>query len=617
MQKLGKCVVLAAGILLPLGVLAASPPPVSCGPAIDQERREFIATLATDTVRDLQTLRSVSAGDICVMPISSLKKALERLSHPRPDFPGQARSFRHKQQLSENGVFDARNWVDAREQVRQMQLQASQEQRLVQPLAGIDSTVWEGIGPGNIGGRIRSLAFDPDDATRIYAGAVAGGVWLTQDAGTSWAPTDDFMANLSVSSLIFDPTNSNIMYAGTGEGTFNSDNVRGLGIFKSTDRGASWTSLANTADTFDFYWVNRLTILGDASRLLAATHTGIWYSEDAGVTWTRAQPAQPADLPSVGRTNDVDIHPADDLKAVAGTWGDALYSLDGGLTWERATGLEAVDFRRVEIAYARGNPEVVYASVDNNSGEVYQSTDGGQSYTLVHSGSNYLGGQGWYDNALWVDPTDENHFIVGGIDLWRSTDAGVTLNKISTWWLSPTSAHADHHFIIEHPGFDGVGNKQLYFANDGGVYTAVDIDLATGGSGWQELNNNLAITQFYGFGVAPDGTIVGGTQDNGTLIYKGDSEGWTETFGGDGGYSAADPTDSNYLYGEYVNLRITTPIISRPVRLVSDGGEVYIILPIASFSKPSIFAAEALIMTAFSKSVGKDFENVLPSTTGI
>ena len=543
-------IALGVGVLsIPTVIFFGSVTSSDCGVVLDSEHRELLDGISQQTKYQLKTLRSVGADDLCQLPINSLKKALSRILSPRPDHPGEARSFRYQQQLDEKQEFNSKNWHKAHQQAKEMRaFQKSQNLQNVQKLGGgIDSTVWEGIGPGNIGGRIRSLAFDPDDSTRIYAGAVSGGVWLTEDSGASWAPTDDFMANLSISSLIFDPTDSNTIYAGTGEGTFNIDNVRGLGIFKSTDKGVSWSSLVNTNNVYDFYWVNRLSILSDASRVLAATHTGIWISDDAGVNWTAAY---------TGRSNDVDVHPTDDLKAIAGTWTGALYSIDGGQTWTAATGLGAFANNRVEVAYAKSAPDTVFASVDNASGEVYKSVDGGQTYTRVNTGESYLGNQGWYDNALWVDPINPDHVIVGGIDLWRSTDGGVTLTKISAWYLSPDSAHADHHFVIEHPAYDAVTNKQVYFANDGGVYTAEDIEIALDDVGWQVLNNNLAITQFYGFDVAPNGTVVAGTQDNGTLVYKGDSEAWTETFGGDGGFSAADPTDSNYLYGEYVNLQI-------------------------------------------------------------
>jgi hypothetical protein len=154
--------------------------------------------------------------------------------------------------------------------------------------------------------------------------------------------------------------------------------------------------------------------------------------------------------------------------------------------------------------------------------------------------------------------------IVGGIDLWRSVDGGDTLAEISTWW-APGSAHADHHAIVSHPGYDGGPNRTVFFGNDGGIYRAADVR-ALGGepepphvAGWTELVNNYGVTQFYGgAGNAASGRIVGGAQDNGTICFdpaRG-TEGWTTIFGGDGGWCAADPTDPRVLYGEYVYLNI-------------------------------------------------------------
>lgn len=515
-----------------------------CDSPTSLQRQSIFDSIDSELAQKLEHFRGVDQQALCNMPLQLLTKAINKIESPKPDHPGEARSFRYQQQLSKKGKhageINIKNWHKARAEVN-----AKKQQ--IAATAGISPELWQSIGPGNIGGRIRSFAFDPDDSNRIYAGAVAGGVWLTENGGESWAPTDDFMANLSVSTVIFDPTDSDVIYAGTGEGTFNIDNVRGLGVFKSTNKGASWQSLATTADNFDFYWVNRLTIASDASRLFAATHTGIWYSDNGGTLWTSA---------SSGRTYDVDVNPNNDSLLVAGKRGSAYYSTDSGLTWIQASGLSISNSARVEISYARSNPDIVFVSVDNNSGEIWKSTDGGQNYSLVNTGDSFLGSQGWYDNALWIDPLDPDHLIVGGIDLWRSTDGGITLAKISTWWQAPNSAHADHHFIMEHPDYDGVDNKHVYFANDGGMYETPDISVALNSVGWQELNNSLTITQFYGIGVSPDGTVVGGTQDNGTLVYKNDSENWTATFGGDGGFSAADPTDSNYLYGEYVYLQI-------------------------------------------------------------
>jgi len=519
-----------------------------CGLVFDSEKSSLINSLLPEQISKLKSKRSVNATDICIMPTAKLEQALNKISQPKPDHPGKAMAFRYQEKLSKNGQFNIDNWSKSQQQVKNMQRLASYD-------AGLTSELWQELGPGNIGGRIRSFAFDPTDSNRIIAGSVSGGLWQTTNLGQSWSPVDDFMANLSISSVIFDPNDTDIVYAGTGEGTFNADNVRGYGVFRSNDKGQSWQSLAATAASYDFYWVNRLVIPAGTDKLFAATETGIWRSLDGGESWSQSYQE---------RTNDIDVAPDNAANMIAGTWQGVVYSTDAGDTWTSSTGLDGIS-GRTEVAYATSDSNIVYASIDNNSGEVYKSTDGGQSFSLVNSGTSYLGSQGWYDNALWVDPVDANHIIVGGIDLFRSTNGGQNLTQISSWWAAPDSAHADHHFILQHPDYDGVTNKQVFFANDGGMYTAQDVTSVVSGwidTGWQELNNQLSITQFYSIGVAPDGTIIAGTQDNGTLVYKtdeqgvGDSEAWYETFGGDGGYSAADPTDSNYLYGEYVYLNI-------------------------------------------------------------
>ena len=99
---------------------------------------------------------------------------------------------------------------------------------------------WQSIGPGNVGGRTRALLIDPINPDVMYAAAVAGGIWKTTNGGNSWTPLNDFLANIAVTCMAFDPSNSSTIYAGTGEGFFNADNVRGAGIFKSTDAGAHW-----------------------------------------------------------------------------------------------------------------------------------------------------------------------------------------------------------------------------------------------------------------------------------------------------------------------------------------------------------------------------------------
>src|SRR5207249_3000063 len=141
---------------------------------------------------------------------------------------------------------------------------------------------------------------------------------------------------------------------------------------------------------------------------------------------------------------------------------------------------------------------------------------------------------------------DPNFVIVGGIDLWRSTDGGSNFDKISDWRCGPgqtaasqracdgPSAHSDQHFIVSEPGFDNTVNKKVFFGNDGGVFRTDDISAVEQYAGWWNLNHNLGVTQFYG-GAASGAKLVGGAQDNASLVYVDDPQNWTVFRGGDGG----------------------------------------------------------------------------------
>jgi photosystem II stability/assembly factor-like uncharacterized protein len=481
----------------------------------------------------------------------------------RRDHPAEALKFRRLKLQNENGEIPPNAWMKAIAHKKQMRVdpkvwpmsrQAGSRLGSSDGLpefeaASIQRSGWTWHGPGNIGGRVRSLLIHSTTPSTMWVGGVSGGVWKTLDAGASWFPLDDFMPNLAISCMALDPVNPDILYAGTGERFGAANGVQGAGIFKTTDGGTSWTQLPSTTSP-QFYFVNRLAISpANSLVLLAATSSGIFRSTDGGTTW-------------IQRTNrntlDLVFDPGDGNKCLASGFGFVSFSTDGGLTWTDSTGIAGAG--RIEIAYAPSSPGIVYASVDKNSGEVFRSVDGGTSFTLRNTGTQYLGNQGNYDNCLWVDPTNPNTVIVGGIDLWRSTDGGTSFIQISDWRQAPTfSAHADHHVIVNPPNFNGTTVRTLFFGTDGGVYRAGDPYAVGAFIGWTELNNNLGITQMYGVaGHAASGQIVAGTQDNGTLHRAaGDgTEGWTEVWGGDGGFCAFDPVDPGIYYGEYVNLQI-------------------------------------------------------------
>src|SRR5262249_50026603 len=155
--------------------------------------------------------------------------------------------------------------------------------------------------------------------------------------------------------------------------------------------------------------------------------------------------------------------PSDPNRAIAGgRRAGAIFSVDGGQTWSASAG--GPWSGRVELAYAAQNPSIVYASLDVSGGQIWRSNDGGQTFIRQNSqtasgqAAAYLGNQGWYGNAIWAgDPTIANLVLVGGVNLWRSTDGGNTLIDISTWW-DPRSCHADHHRIVSDPRYDGRTN---------------------------------------------------------------------------------------------------------------------------------------------------------------
>ncbi|HEX9462932.1 MAG TPA: hypothetical protein VGB82_10070, partial [Alphaproteobacteria bacterium] len=421
--------------------------------------------------------------------------------------------------------------------------------------AGIGRNSWTWLGPGNIGGRITTILVHPADPNRIWINNPGGGIWKTTNGGESWAPVDDFLANLVVSAMAMSPTDTNLMYAGTGGGAGGSL-LRGAGIFKSTDGGSTWTQLAATAASDWSRGVERMAISPDGVTVVAATKSyysdvpsALWRSTDGGATWKETLGARGVEAAYV------EFHPTNSSLAIASMKsGEALYSTDGGASWSIATGIPSEGL--LTLAYARSDGNTVYGGLDRNGGEIYKSTDGGRTYSLVNTGTTYLGDQGWYSNVVWVDPTNPAVVVIAGLDIYRSTDGGNNFTKISRWQKSPESAHADHGSIAAAGGYNGTTNRTVLFGNDGGLYRAPDVLDVQEEAGWQALNNNLGVTQMYGAAGNSGGVIMAGAQDNGSIRYAGDTQGWTKWQGGDGGFIAADPTDPKIFYGEYVYLTI-------------------------------------------------------------
>ena len=358
------------------------------------------------------------------------------------DYPDDASIWRQRRYEDEQGRIPPRAWQAALE-ARERTVAAS---ALLPAAGGIARGAWVERGPDNVAGRSRAVVIDPRNTQRMFAGAVSGGLWLSTNAGTSWSLVDGWWANLSVGALTMDPSNPDTLYVGTGEGFYSlahplrsiSHFVRGAGVLKSTDGGQSWNLLPATAN---WLAVTRIAVSPADSNLLLASRRpgGIARSTNGGQTWT--------DVAVADTSFQVAFDPNDGTKAVAHLAAvsvqthQVVTSTDSGLTWQPAlSGLNSVagENSRIELAYARSAPGVVFASV-GGSGAVWRSADGGRTWAQRGSGT----GTSYYYNCIWVDPTNENLVVVGALHIRRSSNGGSSFTQISNGYIMTVDPHPD------------------------------------------------------------------------------------------------------------------------------------------------------------------------------
>jgi len=454
--------------------------------------------------------------------------------------------------------------------------------------AAITGITWTERGPNNISGRVKSLMYDPNDSgngyKKVWAGGADGGLWYNNDitnASMSWQKVDDFWANMAVTSIIYDPNNTQIFYVGTGEGFFNADAVRGDGFWKSINGGATWTHFPTPTTGTTFYRINKMVVANDGSVLIADRNTGILRSTDGGATWTI--------VVSGIRGADLEVANNGDIYCSTGIFNASTIrkSTNHGATWTTlnygtATGTPG----RIELACAPNASGTIYAvaynidATGNNDISFFKrSTDGGSNWTdltqpgyitntntCAQSATHYTRAQAWYSTILKVHPTNAACLFAGGIDLFRSTDAldsqsGPPANDVSwtplSYWTGVTCGipivHADQHAMAFHP----TDYNQVIFGNDGGVYYSPN----AGNTGVAQptissRNKNFNITQFYA--VATKNTqnssfFIGGSQDNGSLVMDGfQVKPGREGTGGDGAFCFVDQDNPNVVITSYI-----------------------------------------------------------------
>lgn len=537
--------------------------------------------------------------------------------------------------------------------------------------------LWTATGPGplqnaggafgsdmgqNVSGRIVGVAADPTDANTYYIAAAGGGIWKTTNGGQSYKALTDFLGDTAMGSIAVAPSNHNVIYAGTGEANYAQDSRYGIGVLKSTDGGASWSVIPGPSNVFYRNSISRIVISPTDSNTVYLTTVlsglngnggyggGVWKTTDGGATWTNTTTGKltgvvtatgPEKMPDVAIYNDVVMNSKNPniLYTSTGLYfaypGNGIFkSINGGTTWTRLTGGLPLVANGDPVGgqttlalspSADGTADTLYVSVASAGTAaanyqdsysllgLYKSSDSGATFTNLHA-PNYLGGQGFYDNALIVSPTNPNVFFaagqvnyaaVGGFgtvattnyndlrNLVGTTDGGATFHDFSLGG-GLGGPHTDTHALA----FTADG--KLLDGNDGGLWRLENPLVAnptpptsstdmSSNIQWSDINGNLNTIQFTGIALDPSdaGTAYGGAQDNGTSkLFAG---GWNQIIGGDGGFTHVDASNPQTVYQEFYGISLDRS---------DDGGQnfytiysgIYGNAPGSSFNPPSILS---------------------------
>ncbi|MFA6232708.1 MAG: T9SS type A sorting domain-containing protein [Bacteroidota bacterium] len=402
------------------------------------------------------------------------------------------------------------------------------------------SATWVNLGPRNRGGRVTGIAIHPTNPDIIYLTAANGGIWKSIDGGTTVVPIADDLPTLAMGAIAIDPSNPDNVWAGSGEANVWSYSFPGLGVFKSTDAGATWSPTT---------WFNstRTSVIRvhptDGNIVFAATLKGLMRTTDAGRTWSTVLE---------GEVYDLMLHPENAATWYAGVRAKGIYkSTDNGDTWEYLSqswaddlGLSLAEIRRLAFDCCKAHPEVMYATVvklnGNNLYAMLKSTNGGATWdTIPAPPYNVFNGQGFYNCDLAVDPVNPDRVLVGGILIYQSLDGGRS-------WSYRSPSHADQHALEFAPSDPRI----FYTGHDGGFNRSTD-----GGSTYDAQIHIMPITQYYDIDVSytnPD-MILGGTQDNGSHLRSLPSPDWKKVTGADGAVCNIDFQNPGILYTEMQN----------------------------------------------------------------
>ncbi|MCK5338832.1 MAG: hypothetical protein KAJ50_08475, partial [Bacteroidales bacterium] len=423
-------------------------------------------------------------------------------------------------------------------------------------------------GPAFTSGRIADFAVNPCNPSEYYVAVASGHIWKTVNNGTTFSPIFDNYGAYSIGCLAMDPNNHNVVWAGTGENNHQRALGYGNGVYKTVDGGKKWKNMGLK----DSRQVGKILIdprnsdvvyvAAEGSVWGPGGERGLYKTIDGGTTWELVleisehtgindmvmDPRNPDVIYASSEQRRRHVH----TKIGGGPESGVHKTTDGGKTWKKLkSGLPGGDVGGIGLAISPVNPDVVYAIIEaaGESGGFFRTADRGESWKKM--GSHHASGQ--YYNEIFCDPVDVDKVYSVETISHVTLDGGKTWNRIGN-----NSRHVDDHALW----IDPKDTKHFLIGGDGGVYESFD-----GGKNYI-FKSNLPVTQFYRVNVDntwPFYWVYGGTQDNNSYggpsqntSRQGVSQGeWVVTLGGDGFWQAIDPDNPDIVYSEYQYGNIT------------------------------------------------------------
>jgi len=438
---------------------------------------------------------------------------------------------------------------------------------------------FRGIGPALMSGRIADIAIDPGNPSTLYVGVGSGGVWKTENGGTTWTPVFDGEDTYSIGCISIDPSNTGTIWVGTGENVSGRHVGYGAGVYRSRDGGTSWENMGLPASEHigmirvDPRDSNIVYVAAQGPLWSGGGERGLYKTTDGGGNWRKVLGD------GLGNTDiddqytgvsEVHLDPRNPDVVYAVSWqrfrnvavlldggpGSGIHkSTDGGETWRELTeGLPSEDKGRIGFAISPQDPDVVYATIElaQREGGFFRSVDGGESW---EERNDYIsGGTGpHYYQEIFASPHQFDRVYQMDVHMHVTNNGGTDFIRTNS-----DKKHVDHHALAFHP----TDEDYLLVGNDGGVYESLDL-----GETWRFIAN-MPITQFYKVSVdyaEPFYNVYGGTQDNSSFggpsrtdnVIGIRNEDWYLTLGADGHQSAADPSNPNIVYANWQQGNLT------------------------------------------------------------